>query len=333
MSNSTQQLEAPADRIARITERVLAYGDLASLTMEERNDYLLEVCRSLGLNPLTRPLEYIELDGKLTLYVKRDATDQLRKSNDIRTTILSREMVDGTVYVVTAQAQMPNGRTDESIGAVALVREEGQWKQNQQSGKRFFEGTGRYIPLPPEQKANAIMRAETKAKRRVTLSICGLGLPDETDVMRGDYADITDEPTGPPRQQGLGLQQQQGRLMDAGAIAGQAATNATATAAATAAEQAARNSPEAPELVQLRLNMMKMTREQREAVFQGLKSDLMTAMGDEPGKEAYYTVLRHHQVEHCSQFQTVGKANSALTDLWNLRARVLGDVADAQEPA
>lgn len=35
--------------------------------------------------------------------------------------------------------------------------------------------------------ANALMKAETKAKRRVTLSICGLGLLDESeiDTMKG----------------------------------------------------------------------------------------------------------------------------------------------------
>jgi hypothetical protein len=33
-----------------------------------------------------------------------------------------------------------------------------------------------------EARANAMMKAETKAKRRVTLSICGLGMLDETEV-------------------------------------------------------------------------------------------------------------------------------------------------------
>ncbi len=48
-------------------------------------------------------------------------------------------------------------RTDESIGAVPL-------------------------PTSPADKANAMMKAETKAKRRVTLSICGLGMLDETEI-------------------------------------------------------------------------------------------------------------------------------------------------------
>jgi len=33
-----------------------------------------------------------------------------------------------------------------------------------------------------EARANLMMKAETKAKRRVTLSICGLGMLDETEV-------------------------------------------------------------------------------------------------------------------------------------------------------
>jgi hypothetical protein len=36
--------------------------------------------------------------------------------------------------------------------------------------------------LPPEELANAFMKAETKAKRRVTLSICGLGFLDESEI-------------------------------------------------------------------------------------------------------------------------------------------------------
>jgi len=36
--------------------------------------------------------------------------------------------------------------------------------------------------LKGEAKANAIMKAETKAKRRVTLSICGMGWTDESEI-------------------------------------------------------------------------------------------------------------------------------------------------------
>lgn len=140
-----------------IIEQVIVKGDLAKLTADERMGYYKAVCESVGLNPFTKPFEYITLNGKLKLYARKDATDQLRSLRGVSLTIVSRERVDD-VYVVTARATMPDGRTDESIGAVALGA------------------------LKGEAYANAIMKAETKAKRRVTLSVCGLGMLDENEV-------------------------------------------------------------------------------------------------------------------------------------------------------
>lgn len=138
-------------------EQVLVDGDLSGLTPEQRATYYGRVCESLGLNPLTKPFAYIRLNNKLVLYALRDATDQLRARDKISVRIVTREVLDG-IYVVTAQAETPDGRVDESTGAVPT------------------EG------LKGEAKANAMLKAETKAKRRVTLSICGLGLLDESEV-------------------------------------------------------------------------------------------------------------------------------------------------------
>lgn len=165
---------------AAIMERVIAVGDLAQLQPQERVTYYNAVCESVGLNPLTRPFEFIELNGKLTLYARRDATDQVRDRKKVNVNIVSRELVD-QIYVVTAKATTADGRSDESIGAVPLVKEDGEWKTNQ-NGRRYFAGNGKMVPLAPDDRANAIMKAETKAKRRVTLSICGLGLLDETEL-------------------------------------------------------------------------------------------------------------------------------------------------------
>lgn len=138
-------------------ESVIAQGDLSRLTSEQRVSYYAEICNSLGLNPLTRPFEYITLNGKLVLYARKDATEQLRNLHKISVMIQNREVVSD-VYVVTARATTSDGRTDESIGAVSISN------------------------LKGEGLANAFMKAETKAKRRVTLSICGLGILDETEV-------------------------------------------------------------------------------------------------------------------------------------------------------
>jgi hypothetical protein len=142
----------------QIVEDVVIKGDLSSLQAGDRADYYSAVCRSVGLNPLTKPFDYITLNGKLTLYARKDATDQLRKIHNVSVVIVAREWLDAGIYVVTAQATTPNGRTDESVGAVNVAN------------------------LKGDNLANAIMKAETKSKRRVTLSICGLGWLDETEV-------------------------------------------------------------------------------------------------------------------------------------------------------
>ena len=149
----------------QLLERVVIGGDLSKLSTGERMQYYAQVCESVGLNPLTRPFEYITLNGKLTLYARRDATDQLRSLKAVSVEIKSREVVEGC-YVVTAAATA-GMRHDESIGAVALG------------------------DLKGDARANAMMKAETKAKRRVTLSICGLGLLDETEVETIPEARIT----------------------------------------------------------------------------------------------------------------------------------------------
>ena len=108
-----------------IMESVIVRGDLAMLQPEERARYYSTVCQSVGLNPLTKPFEYITLNGKLTLYARKDATDQLRSLRGVSVAIVSRERVDD-VYVVTARATMPDGRVDESIGALFLGATKGR---------------------------------------------------------------------------------------------------------------------------------------------------------------------------------------------------------------
>src|SRR5262245_40480297 len=112
-----------------LLEKVLIHGDLKALTADDRVRYYNAVCDSLGLNPLTRPFEYIVLNNKLVLYAKRECTEQLRKRDNVNVTIVSRELVEG-VYVVTARATLPDGRTDESIGAVSLEGLKGDVRAN-----------------------------------------------------------------------------------------------------------------------------------------------------------------------------------------------------------
>lgn len=146
-----------AENAVELLEQVVVGGDLAKLNSVERIDYYKNVCNSVGLNPLTKPFEYIRLNNKLTLYAKRDCTDQLRSIHGVSVKVLETKVEDG-LYIVRVVAQSRDGRQDEDIGAVSIGG------------------------LRGEAKANAMAKAHTKAKRRVTLSICGLGWLDETEV-------------------------------------------------------------------------------------------------------------------------------------------------------
>lgn len=147
----------PSTAGAEVIEQALIGGDLAGLKPQERVAHYLNVCNSLGLNPHTKPFGYLTLNGKTILYALREAAEQLRSVKGVSITSLEGKVVDD-LYIVTATAKDAAGRVDSSTGAVTIAK------------------------LMGDAKANAIMKAETKAKRRVTLSICGLGMLDESEI-------------------------------------------------------------------------------------------------------------------------------------------------------
>jgi hypothetical protein len=149
-----QQNNLPGD----LLEKVTLGNDLSDLTAIERIQYVTSICQTLGLNPVTRPIQIMKFQNKLVPYFSKDATEQLRKINKVSILNINTKMHDGGVYVVTATASTPDGRQDSSTGAIVV------------------QG------LKGDVLANAMMKAETKAKRRVTLSICGLGFIDECEV-------------------------------------------------------------------------------------------------------------------------------------------------------
>lgn len=152
-------------------ETAIVMGDLSKLSPDERITYYRRVCESLNLNPLTRPFDYLTLNGKLVLYARKDATEQLRKSQHVSIIGLDRETM-GDLYVVTATARMPDGRTDSDFGATSIKG------------------------LAGDNLVNAMLKAVTKAKRRVTLSICGLGILDETEIETIPGATMVNVETG-----------------------------------------------------------------------------------------------------------------------------------------
>lgn len=151
------EIEVDAQTMERVVESVVVRGDISALAPADKARLYIQTCESLGLNPATQPLAPLRLNGKEILYPTRGATDQLAAIHK-----LNREIVDGPKIVdingtkvgyCVAKATHPNGRTETAIATV-----------------------------PATDPAMLYMKLETKAKRRVTLSILGLGWLDETEI-------------------------------------------------------------------------------------------------------------------------------------------------------
>ena len=138
-------------------ERALVSGDVSGLNAEQRAQLYWQTCESLGLNPLTQPFGFLTLNGKLRFYALKGATDQLRALHKISLEVMNMKM-ERDLFLVHVRAKTPDGRVDEDVGFAVVGS------------------------LKGEALGNAQLKAVSKAKRRVTLSICGLGMLDETEV-------------------------------------------------------------------------------------------------------------------------------------------------------
>jgi hypothetical protein len=153
MTTAIQQPTLSPDIIASIVLK----GDISALKPEEKVAYYRSVCERVGLDPATQPFQLLTLQGKQILYASKSATEQLSKVHGVSHEVRDRQTVD-SVFVVYVRASLPGGRFTDASGAVNIGGAKG------------------------DVLANALMKAETKAKRRATLSLLGLGMMDETEV-------------------------------------------------------------------------------------------------------------------------------------------------------
>jgi hypothetical protein len=142
---------------SKLIESIVLKGDLSAMSSEDKAAYYARMCDALGLTAATQPFALLKLNGKEIMYPTRGATDQLAAIHRI-----NREIIDGPKVVDVAGTKMiyavcrathPNGRVETAVATVPL-----------------------------NDPLNGLMKAETKAKRRATLSILGLGMMDESEL-------------------------------------------------------------------------------------------------------------------------------------------------------
>jgi len=143
-------------------ESIVVTGDLILLSAEDRVKFYVQVCEAMHLDVRTRPLQYfeqIDRNGKhsLILYALRNASVQLSHHHGLSVSLSKPEIQQDVVIFTATVTDMP-GRTDSAVGAQSLKG---------LSGKDY---------------ADAIMAAQTKAKRRAILDFVGSGLLDESEI-------------------------------------------------------------------------------------------------------------------------------------------------------
>lgn len=160
-----------------ITNLVLT-GDISKMNDIQRVEYYNQLCISLDLNPLTKPFDIILFpkNNKVSLYPNKYCAEQLRKKDGV-SIYKTERIIEDNILIFKAYAKNKFGILDEATSSIPLVKIEKKWD----STERDYKPTGNYIPMNPQEKADAIMKCETKAKRRVTFSICGLGMADDPE--------------------------------------------------------------------------------------------------------------------------------------------------------
>lgn len=167
-NGKTNALAAAETAIPAAIEAALLEGDVQCLKPEERTAYYRAICESVGLNWLTRPLDLLKgQDGKYRFYFRKEATDQLARASQISFTTLHRERIED-LYIVEVRGTLPGGRSLDDQGIVPYPEK-----------------------AAPTDRANAMMKATTKARRRVTLGLVGLGWQVADEDQRGAVVDFS----------------------------------------------------------------------------------------------------------------------------------------------
>jgi len=147
-------------------------GDLKRLTVPQKIAFYNYKCQQAGLDPAAKPFDLLVINSKEILYANAACTQQLTNNRKLSHQITNRGLVDD-IYCVFCKVTDQEGRSTENMGAVPIAG------------------------LNGEAKANAMLKATTKAIRRSVLAHCGLGVMDESEAetIPGAKSEVWTAPT------------------------------------------------------------------------------------------------------------------------------------------
>lgn len=145
-----------------MNDKFVPMFDLDRLSDDQLRQYYYDACAFHGVPPELNVLAFTLMDSgdgarRRVLYAKKGATDIIRERLGISVVDLRKEIFNGTL-TYTCFGKNKEGRLEIAVGA------------------SYIEGmSGRTLEI-------AIMVAQTRAVRRMTLQFAGAGLLDETEL-------------------------------------------------------------------------------------------------------------------------------------------------------
>jgi len=169
------EMPAKYDAEPAVMEQLIR-GDVSSVPREALLRYIFLFCERVGISPLAVPFSLVKTQGGMRLVANRNFYDAVASKFSVSRECVAEGFFEGTkLYFTRYRATTPDGRATEDM---ALVDTAG---------------------LNGNDLANAIMKAHTKGRNRVTRAHLGFPFPDESEaetVPDASVVGIDDVPGG-----------------------------------------------------------------------------------------------------------------------------------------
>jgi hypothetical protein len=169
MSNELVPSKSAAMTVSMETAAVKEYfrsGNVAAMTDDERDYVRVKLCQKYDLDPILRPFDLISFNGGMKFYMTASATNQLANAKSLTREVLLLEVnAEQMLARCTVKVSDTNGRAETANAFIAVSKFLAPTKENPVPRKVLMDG---------EDLANALLKLETKAKRRATMSFFGV---------------------------------------------------------------------------------------------------------------------------------------------------------------
>lgn len=171
-------LAVPSEDSETIREaaNLMVTGDISKMTMPQKAAFLYKLAKAEGIPPFPPPYAIgKDNSGREKIISTKNRSESLRKRDGISTEILysgplrmgrdgDKVLYDHSIYEVEVKGSTRDGRS-----AV-------------EKGMNFIGELGKPGAIMGQERVNKILGAVTKAANRVTNSLSGSGLMDETEA-------------------------------------------------------------------------------------------------------------------------------------------------------